>query len=399
MSLNYDDMTDDRAILQAMLDATPPGGTLELDANRVCKIVIDNTVPQRGLILPPKVKLKLNGTMLDMQFHTNVYGVRLQSYSQITDGRVYGTVSDTLSSSQGIYHSLITGGDGYGEITDKNAIGPYSLAEGWGIHNLELYNTKPNGLHISGVGGMNNGHISDILGPSNANAFGLINFDWGTVGPGGTIAQNRANFNNSNGSFYTIHPHNIKIERVRAKNFSNPISEIVRLSGASAIDVSNLTIDYAGTSGWSHYGGDFGYEFSLYNAERGQAFMNTVLRNMTLYGTGGNAVRFDAYADNIAREVGYVPITNPIYPSNLLIDGVAASAGVSCLTAINVGAIAGGFISRFRGGYFHTQGNFASGVSRLQWRDSVMHGDNASYVALAGAGAGGVSMNNVIFES
>lgn len=396
MPLAYDGVTDDRAALQAMIDACEPGDTIELDANRVCRVVIDTTVPDHGLIMKPNVRLKLNGTMLAYELHGDVYGTRFMDGARVSDGRAAVTVSDGVVSAQGIYQSIFSLGAAYGEVTNINSRGPFIEVKGWGIHNMQLSTVKPNGLHISGVGGVRDGHISDIVGLDSSTAFGLVNFDWGTVGVPGTIPQNRAAFNNSNGTFCTVHPTNIKVERIRAGVFSNAISEVVRLSGCSAIEISNVYVQSCGTSAFSHYGGDNGFEFCKYGATRLQAYMNTSMRNLTALGCGGNAIRIDAYADNIAREPGYTPLTNPIYPTNILIDGVSA---VGPGTAINVGSMAGGIITRFRGNGFHVGANFVSGISRLQWNDSVMHGGDSTAISYQGAGSGGVNIQRVIFEN
>jgi len=400
MTLAYDGVTDDRAALQSMIDACPPGGKVELDANRVCRLVIDNTLPDRGLVIKPNVTLNLNGTLLAHELHHDVYGTRFMNGAKVMNGRAYVTVSDGLSSVQGIYHSIMSLGDGYGEVLNINNRGPFIEASGWGIHNMELSTVKPNGLHISGVGGVCNGHITDIVGLDNATAFGLINFDWGTVGTGGTIAQNRAAFNNSSGTFCTVHPNNIKIERIRAGLFTSPTSEVIRLSACSAIDINNVDIKACGASAFSHYGGDYAFEFCRWDtALRSQAFMNTSLRNLQAWSCRGNAIRLDTLADNIAREPGYVPFTNPIYPTNMLIDGVCVAAGVAGVTALNIGAMAGGIVSRVRGNSFHQGAVFASGLSRFLWTDSVMHGSDASAIAYNGAGSAGATINRVIFES
>lgn len=401
MPLVGDGVTDDRAALQDFIDACPPGGYVETPPEMVFRVVIDYSTPDRGLILKPNSTLLLNGSRINYELHGDVYGTRFKSGSKIRNGSVNVTVSDGLSSLQGIYHAPLALGAAYSEVLDINNRGPFLEAAGWGIHNLEVSTVKPNGLHISGVGGIRDGYISDIVGLDNSNAFGLVNFDWGSVGPTGTVPQNRANFNNSNGTFCTVHPTNIKIERIRAGVFSNPISEVIRLSGCSGIDVSNVFVKSCGASSFSHYGGDFGYEFCKYGAERYQAFMNTSLRGMNALSCGKYGIRVDCYADNIASEPGYIPLTNPIYPTNLLIDGIAVGVGAGNVThpALKIGAMAGGIITRVRGNFFHIGADFAGGLSRLQWTDSVMHGGDSTAISYTGAGASGASINRVVFEN
>ncbi|HEY6018476.1 MAG TPA: hypothetical protein VIY48_00815, partial [Candidatus Paceibacterota bacterium] len=286
-------------------------------------------------------------------------------------------------------------GTAYGETLDINNRGPFISPSRWGIHAMEVSTVKMDGLLICGLGGARDGHISDIRSPDSNKSRGLINFDWGTVGPTGTIPQNRSNFNNSNGTFCTVHPTNIRIERIKAGAFTNVNSEVIRLSGCSGIDISNVYIGSCGSSGFSHYGGDFGFEFCKYGPERVNAFMNTVVRGLTVNGTpSGSAIRMDCYADNIAREPNYTPITPPIYPTNLLVDGLVAS-GVN--TGINLGYMNGGMLTRARLNWFHIGANFNSNLSRFVWTDSVVHGGDASAIQYTGSAAG-VTMSRVVFE-
>lgn len=396
MPLIGDGVANDLAALQALTDATSAHDTLTLPPDSTFRLCVDYATPERGLSLKEGVTLDLNGSRINFEFDNAVYGVRPRSGSAIRNGRVAVMSSTNLASAQGIYHAAIALGCAYGEVLNVNNLGPYICAEDWTIRDVELSTVKPGGLHISGVGGIHDGKICDVKILDSANAFGAINFDWGTIGSPGTIPQNRASWP---ASFYTVHPTCISIERPKIGALTAANAEAIRLSGCSAIDIRSPHVKFASQSGFSHYGGDFGFEFCSPALPRWRSFQNTAVRGLTVDGVAaaGSVFRLDALADNVAREPGYVPLTQPTYASNILIDGVFGLGGPNGV-GMRIGPIAGGVIQRVRFMGFHVGADFAAGITRLQWRDSVVHGGDASALPYTGSTAG-VTMSNVVFES
>lgn len=395
-----DGVADDLAALQAAIDACPSYGTVTLDPVNTHRLVISGSVPERGLVLKPNTTLNLNGARLNYECHGDVYCTRPTNGSKIVNGRINLTVSDGLTSEQAVYHAPISIGSAYSEILSLTNKGPYIEAEGWTIDSLEIGSMKPaNGWGICGLGGFQSGKIRDVDILDSATLWGGIDFDWGTLGLPGTIPQNRANFGTGHapsGTFRGIHPKNIWMDHIRIGRLTNPLSEGIRMSGCDAFSINNVFIKHVGASGFSHYGGDQGHEFCEYGPNRYQAYQNTVVRDLTIANVAptGSAIRLDAWADNIAREPGYTPLTPVIYPSNILIDGLVADGSN---IGMKVGSIAGGIIRRARLNGFHIGVEYNPGVTRHVFEDSVIHGGDSTAIKRVGNWSG-VTENRVVFE-
>lgn len=383
--LAYDGITDDRAALQSLIDACPPGGVVSLEPNKIVRILVEDlNTPDRGLILKPNVTLDLNRSTLNIECSGQVYGVRFQNGSVLRRGKVAIVGSHNLGSAQSIYHTPIALGDGYSEILNVNARGPYLEARNWGIHDIDLSTVKPNGCMIAGIGGIRDGHISDVRAADNSNAIGMINFDWGTAGPAGNIPTNRVNYNA--GTFRTVHPYNIKIERVVAGRFTNPNGHIIRLSGCSKIDVSDVSIDWcSGPSAIFHTGGDYGYEFAQHSTiQHNHPYLNTAFRNVTILWANQTGIEIECLADNISREPNYTPRMPTVYKTNILVAGLACDGGG---VGLKMRHMIGGIVTRAKLRYFTKGAEFGPNLSRFVWADSDVTGQNVSSVLSTGAGA------------
>jgi hypothetical protein len=401
-----DGVADDRAALQALIDACPAYGTITLRPTDTYRLIINNGTPERGLVMKPSVRLNLNGARLNYECHGDVYCTRLTNGARIGNGRIALVVSDGLSSQQGVYHAPIGLGSAYGEILDINNRGPYIEAQDWWCHDLELSSMKPaQGSAFNGIGGFQSGKLTDITVLDSPTLWCGIDFDWGTIGSPGTIAQNRANFGSGHlpsGTFRGIHPKHITMERIKIGALTNPVSEAIRMSGCDAFSINQVSVKACGASGFSHYAGDQGHEFCEYGPNRYQAYHNTVVRDLTISSVlpGGNAVRIDTYADNLdpSREPNYTPLSPIIWPTNLLIDGLVADGAGG--TGINIGPMVGGIIRRARINWFHVGIGYpaAGKLSRFVFEDSVIHGQDGSAVRSTGS-TSGVTENRVIFET
>lgn len=389
-----DGVTDDRAALQALIDACPYGGSVSLPSDKTFRMVIDGSVPDTGLILKPGVTLDWGGSRGNFECNGNVYGARMQSGSRCVNGRVGVTASAGLNSQQGVYHAPIGIGAAYGEVLSTTNRGPFIEAADWRIQNMTLSTVKTvQACHIAGMGGVCHGVISDIAIADSATAFGAINFDAGTVGVPSSVTQDKVNF--QNGSFWTNHPHDIHIDRISIGAMTYSLSEAIRLSACRDIHISNVHIKVAGASGFSHYGGDYGFEFCRYSDGRYQPYMNNVVRNLTIESTLGNAVRLDTWGDNVAREPGYTPLSNPIWPTNLLIDGLVANGSNG--TGMYVGKNKGIIVQRARLNFFHSGAHFEPGIVNMRWLDSTVYGTDANSILYDGS-LSGVTMERVNFE-
>jgi len=318
--------TDDYAAMQSALNS---GQTVRLTEGKTYRIVINwMTTPNLGLVIPANTTLDTSNATINLEIAGNAYGIRLQSNSHICGhGNINVTAISNVDSLQGIIQSVISIGACYGEVTSVSSLGPFITATGWSVEGVTLSTIKPNGLHISCVGGVS-GIIRDVRFPSNAYAFGCINCDWGTVGTLGTIPANKTAW--SAGTFYTVHPSNILIESVSIGDMSNSTSIPIRLSGTDNITVRNFRIAGSRAIGVAHYGGDYGYEFAQAGSPQRRAFMGTSITNGKIDNTNsGEAIHVDAFADNIFRESGYTPTLNPIYHSNIIVDDIHAEGNFS----------------------------------------------------------------------
>ncbi len=402
MTLAYDGTTNDIAALQAVVAAAPAHTEVVLDGGRTCRLVIDYSVPEYGLVGKPGVKLNLNGTLLNYECHGDVYCTRPVNGFEVYNGRAALTVSDGLTSQQGVYHAPFGLGSAYGEITSLTNRGPYIEAEDWMIRDMEISSMKPaNGWGICGIGGFKGGKIINVKINDSATLWGAIDFDHGTLGIPGTIPQNRTNFGTGHapsGSFRSVFPKNIWMDNIRIGRLTNQLSEAIRQSGCSGFVYNKVSVEYCGTSAFSHYAGDFGAEFVEYGPDRYQAYMGTVMRDLRVKEAGPNSsvLRIDAYGDNVGREPNYTPLSNPIWQTNLLIDGVTADSAYG--VALSVGPIRGGTIRRGRFNWHRIGVATQPGVTGLLVDDCYFHGGDSAVIHKQGD-MSGVTFNRTTFDS
>jgi len=380
-----DGVADDRAALQQAIDTVSSGDVVCLSSDRTYRVVISYEVPERGLSIKAGKTLMMNGARINLEIDSNNYGIRLQSGSRIIGrGKVAVTAVSNVDSIQSIYQSVISLGDANGEIINMTEFGPYSEASDWWIYDLELSTVKQNGFHIAGIGGMRHGLISDIKVSDNSNAIGVVNFDWGTIGVPNTIPQNRANFDN--GTFRTLHPSNITINRINVGTMAHLSSEPIRLSACNAITVRNVNIVGCRMNGVAHYGGDFGFEFCSDPVMSRRAFMGTSISGIILErANGASVIRCDCFADNIFREIGYIPLHNPIYETNILIENIyAENLSSDTQAGFNLARMKGGVFNQVFLRNFRTGFNCNSEISRAVFNDGVSMSYSSGNVLFAG---------------
>lgn len=381
-----DGIADDYA---AVLSALNTGSVAQLTGGRTYRCVIDWAMGRWGLPMGAGLTVLTNGARINMEMAGNVYGIRPQSNSHIIgDGWIAVTGVSQVDSLQGINQSVISLGEFNGAVTDKNNEGPFNRARDWSIRGPTLSTEKMDGHIISMVGGVHSGLIQDIVIPDSSKNIGCIGADWGTVGPIGTIAQNRYNYDNGK-NFFTVHPHDIVIERFKIGDMTHPNSTPIRFSACHGMTVRDGRIAGSRSAAISHYGGDFGYEFCEDGITRRRAYMGSSIRNVAIdQCNSGSALVMDCFADNIAREVGYVPIANPIYDTDILVDGLVAEGNFSGaargISLGGLGGMAGGFIHRSSLVGFGTAIDVIAGVSGAHISGNRLYGNMGDGILVNG---------------
>lgn len=372
-----DGVADDYA---AVLSALNTGSLGQLTGGRTYRCVIDWAMGRWGLPMAPGLTVLTGGARINMEMAGNVLGIRPQTDSHIIgNGHLAVTAVSQVDSLQGINQSVVSLGEPNGAITDKNNEGPFNRASGWSIRGATLSSEKPGGHIISMVGGVHSGLIQDITFPDSAKNIGCINADWGTVGVPSTIPQNRYNYDHGK-AFFTVHPHDVVIERFKIGDMTHPTSVPIRFSACHGMTVRDGRITGSREAAISHYGGDLGYEFSEDWIIRRRAYMGSSIRNVRVdQCNGGSALIWDCFADNIAREAGYSPIASPIYDTDMLVDGLVAEGNFSgAVAGINLGGLGGlrgGFVNRASLVGFGNAINVRTGVSRAKISGSRLYGN------------------------
>ncbi|MCK1479331.1 hypothetical protein IVB27_32475 [Bradyrhizobium sp. 197] len=333
-----DGTTDDRAAIQATIDAVAAagGGYVHAAAGKTYRVVIDSGVTDLGLIIKSNVTLIMNGATINLECTGSVYGIRLQSYAHILGP---GTIKTTVSASPGsqsVWHAPVSLGAAYGEVTSVGSLGNYINATRWSVRNVKLDNLRSGGCCIAGIGGFSHGVIEDIEYPDSSAIIGCVNFDWGTVGSinSADVAASRILYDL--GTAYTVHPNNIDVRRLKIGDMTNASSCPIRLSGVHAIRVDGFEIAGSKAYGVFHTAGDLGYEFAIDNNARRQRHRGIVVKNGSiLNANNGQAIYCDAYADNIALAVagGYSPYlaaentTDIVFENIRSLGSITAAAG------------------------------------------------------------------------
>lgn len=341
--------TDDRAAVQSAIDvvAAAGGGVVRGVNGKTYRAIINASVTDYGLIIKSGVTLSLNSATINLECTGGIYGVRLQSNSHIEGP---GTVATTVSSGSGgqaIFHAPISVGPAYGDAGTTAAPSIYSSPGNWSIRNLSVTSVRndaqtPGGGLIVCWGGAHHGVIEDVIIPDNSTIAIGIAMDWAPIGNlnSGDIPASRILFDA--GTAYTIHPHDIEVNRINmgnlsASNAATYIADGVGLFGSHGIRMSgvyNVRIDGVSMAGTKYAGiyntaGDLGFEFAP-TAVKDFRHTGIVFKNIRIHQANlGWGVRCEMLADNIFLAVsgGYVAMLPTIGTTDVLFENVFTQGG------------------------------------------------------------------------
>jgi hypothetical protein len=317
VSVTGDGTTDDRAAMQAVINAVSAagGGVIYGAPGKTYRCVINAAVTDIGLIMKAGVSLMLNTATINLECTGNVHGIRMQSNSAIVGGTVKTTLSTGLTSFQSIWHTPISIGYAYGG--DGGAAGAptaYTAPTGWLVKGLTLGNVRNDGAvaggaHITIYGGANQGLIEDITILNSATVAAGIGMDWAPIGgiDSSNIPASATAF--LAGTAYTLHPHDIEVRRINIGNMSTPNTGIfgshgIRLSGVHNIRTEGVKIKGSTYAGIFHTAGDCGFEFAQASVKSFR-YKGTKFKDVRIEAANnGWGVFCDCYADNVALAVG-----------------------------------------------------------------------------------------------
>lgn len=358
-----DGSTNDRVALQAAIDHAASGsiGRVMLSPNHSYLVTLTESVTNLGVIVKDGVTLDLNGATINLACTGGVYGVRLADNAHVKGPGTIAVTASASPGSQGIWHTPVSIGDAYSSGGTVASPSEFHFVSGWSVRDLTLTNVRPGGVLVSMIGGVHDGLIENIIGPTNATTRVAIAADWGFVGDptfsttDSLIGASRAMFDG--GTVYTTHPHDIKISNISLGTWtysagSDPLEQkciAVRLSGCYNITTENVYADQLNGVGYFVAAGDVGFEFApvaqkQYRA-RGIIFRNGFFPDME----NGNLCYMDSNADNVQRAVGsyaYTALLTPLYRNDYVVenlrgfsDGGASVARGFYLTYMDGGTI------------------------------------------------------------
>lgn len=318
-----DGTTDDRGNMQNCIDfqGGRGGGVVSFTPNKDYRIVINAAVPNFCLTVADYVEIQFNGSNINLEIDSFLYGVRPKSYTKLMGpGRIAVTVATGVPSGyyQNSFQSPLTFGSSLGDLGTVAAKNPYAEVHDWVVDRITFNSVSlnKNSEAICGNGGPYNGVIRNCTVEAGA-VFGIpIGFDWAYYGvlDSGNIALSRANYDL--GTAYSIHPHHIVIENnhIQAQSQAYDAAQVfgsygIRTSGCYDIDIRNNTIDYATYAAIAVVGGDQSFEFAPTDI-RLQACMDMKITGNNCRLCDRFGLLYDAYPDNVWQAVN-----NPLNPS------------------------------------------------------------------------------------
>lgn len=313
-----DGVTNDQANFQNCIDfvGSRGGGNIKLTPGKTYRIAISGVLT--GLNMKPYVHIYFNGSTISLENNDGSLGLRMNTGTGIHGpGNLLNPVSVAPGGSQSMYHAAISFGELNGNEGTVASPSPLTTINNIMVEGLTITGARPDGTIVCGLGGIHDITVQNNIFPDNSTNAVAVGFDWGNYGspvPGpANVTGARTNFDL--GTFYTIHPHNIRVLNNQIGNMTHATgnsSMAVRMSGCYEYTVRGNDIQSTNSCGIFQTGGDYGFEFSSGN-ERLNACKNIVIENNNVRNyKGGFGVVYDAYPDNVFRAV-FDPL-DPSFP-------------------------------------------------------------------------------------
>lgn len=319
-----DGVIDEREQIQAALDYVHSlgGGRVIMGFGKTYRVDLRTQVEDRGLIIPEGVELDGKGSTIALRcYDGDVYGVRLRTRATIRNCTV-AVVESVNPPTQGVLHCPISVGAAYGDGGTAAVPSTFENMRGWGIYDVVVSNVKAQGgCGISIIGHSYDGVIQGVHAPASGVMAGVVNLDWGGVGPldAADVPASRVVFDNGLG--YTTHPHDIAIRNVSCGALAYEVRDgegvlvygghCVRISGCHNITIDGVDAEATGYCGLYITAGDFGYELAPSAVKlsrlRGITVSNATVRDAI----NGYGFYCDFLADNVQEAVeksAYVPL-------------------------------------------------------------------------------------------
>jgi hypothetical protein len=295
----------------------PPQSTLVLTP-REERVGPHGEISRHPLLIPPGVRLDLNGATLLLEFTANSYGVRLSNDSALRNGTLR-VVRSEGKGLQACWHSGVSIGAAYGDGGTPDRPGVFSTVSQWGVEDLVIEQPFP-AAAMQLMSEACRGVIRRVTIADSAKALLGVGLDWGSVGPitseDREIARMRRLW--ERGEIYSTHPHNIAIEEVRVGRLGrcqDGNDAGIRCSACHDITIRDLRVEEAGVA-LAMFGGDLGYEFARKDL-RDRPHQGYEVDGVRIGRAGIFGMVLNGLADNVwrARENhGYEPVRDPCRP-------------------------------------------------------------------------------------
>jgi hypothetical protein len=316
----------DGAELQAALwRHTETGNTLQLPAGstlilppREERVGPDRETSRHPLLIPPGVRLDLNGATLLLELTVNCHGVRLSNDSALRNGRIR-VIRSEGKGLQACWHSGVSIGAAYGDGGTPDRPGVFSTVAQWAVEDLVIEQPFP-AAAMQLMSEACRGVIRRVTIADSAQALLGVGLDWGSVGPitseDREISRMRGLW--ERGEIYSTHPHDILIEEVRVGRLGrcqDGNDAGIRCSACDHITIRDLRVEAAGAA-LAIVGGELGYEFAQRDL-RDRAHQGYDVDGVRIGRAGIFGLVLNGLADNVwrARENhGYDPVRDPTRP-------------------------------------------------------------------------------------
>ncbi len=293
----------------------PKGGTLTC---LVREELISDEKSIHPLLIPPGVRLDLNGSTLLLDLRSNSYGVRLSNDSAIRNGTIR-IVRSEGKGSQACWHSGISIGAAYGDGGTPEKPGRFSTVAHWEVEDI----TIDQQFAASAVQLMSeacHGILKNIRVLDSSKALLGIGLDWGSVGPITTEDKELPRMRKlwEQGQIYSTHPHDILIENIRVGKLTRNVDGNdagVRCSACHRITIRDVDVAEAATA-VAIFGGDCGYEYARTD-QRELAHIGYVMEDIKIAKAQKYGIVLNGSADNIwraRRQHAYDSVRDPVHP-------------------------------------------------------------------------------------